>query len=100
MKTTALRHHRTPLTAHGVAPSQTIHMYHVWVERVRALLRRVRRVDTRALTALPAAILEHMQVREWAEDVRVSESRMFDHLLPNTGGFTRSQGLNVGSNWQ
>ena len=100
MKTTAVRHPWTPLTAHGVAPSQTTQMYPVWVERVRALLRRVRRVDTRALTALPPAILEHMQVREWADDERVSESRMFDHLVPNTGGFARSQGLNIGSNWQ
>ena len=100
MKTTALRHPWTPLTAHGVAPSHVMQLYNALVVRATALLRRMRRVNGRALTAVPGAILEHMQVREWADDERVSESRMFDHLVPNTGGFARSQGLNIGSNWQ
>ena len=100
MKTTAVRHTSAPPIAHGIVPSHALPLYHVFVARAKALLRRMRRVNTRALTALPAAILEHMQVREWADDARATEARMFDHLVPSTGSFVRSQGLNVGSSWQ
>ena len=100
MKTTAVRPPSTPTIAHLFVPSHAVTLYHVLVARAKALLRRVRRVNTPALTALPAAILEHMQVREWADDARTNEARIFDHLVPSTGGFVRSQGLNVGSSWQ
>ena len=100
MKTTAMRYASAPLTAHEVAPSHAVQLYKVLVALATALLKRVRRVNTRALTELPAAILEHMHVREWADETRANEARMFDDLVPSTGGSARSQGLHVGSSWQ